>query len=101
MITEDCEIVGGDEIEEDPSWYVEEYLLNDPSHCNVFDIDLASLGFTRIDQEFETGWHPGQTDEPQKVFERLQEEMPDHDFIFDLRSKGQFDISWSVWSRAQ
>lgn len=101
VLTDDGEVVGGDEIEEDPTWYVEEYLLNDPDHCNVFDINLAKLGFKPIDQEFETGWHPGQTDDPHKVFERLQDEMPDHDFVFDLKSQGQFDAHWRVWSRPQ
>jgi hypothetical protein len=102
VLTDDGEVVGGDEIEEDPDWYVNEYLLNDPTHCNVFKIDFAKLGFKRVSEDdFESGWHPGQTDDPNAVFNRLREELPDHDLVFDLTEQSQFYTKWNIWSRPQ
>ena len=50
-------------------------------------------------QKFETGFHPGQTDDPKKVAKDIQENLPDYDFIFKIDSVGQFDVSWSVFLR--
>lgn len=99
---EDGDPVGGDKIENDEEtrrWYVEEYLLDDPTHCNLFRIDFAAMGFIRLEPGYETGFHPGQTDDPKKVFEQLQAKMPGKEFLFDLTSTGQFDIGWQVWAR--
>lgn len=97
----DCDIIGGDEIEsgDQLDWYVNEYLLNDPTRCNLFHIDLAALGFVQWNGEYETGWHPGQTDDPRKVFDAIREAKPDCDVVFDLTGKGQFDIAWTAWTR--
>lgn len=104
VISEDSgEVIGGDEIEsgDELEWYINEYLLNDPTKCNLFDIDLASQGFEQFGGRYETGWHPGQNDSPPKVFERIQRERPDYDVVFSLDSKGQFDTEWSAWIRSQ
>lgn len=103
VLTEDCDVIGGDEIEsgDQAEWYINKYLLNDPTHCNVFHIDLASFGFRQFNGIFETGWHPGQNDKPQDVFRRIQRELPDHDIIFSLDSVGQFDAHWTAWVRKQ
>lgn len=91
----DGEILGRDEARADPSWYVEEYLLNDPDRADTFDINLAALGFTMREQ-CEHGWHPGQTDDPKKIYAELEEKF---DVVFQLDSSGQFDIHFSVWVR--
>ena len=103
VVSEDGEVVGGDEIESgnQAEWYVNEYLLNDPQRCNVFQIDLTKFGFQKWNGEFETGWHPGQNDNPREVFKRLQKEKPDHDVVFDLIGVGQFDMTWCAWIRPQ
>lgn len=96
------DIVGGDEIESgnQAEWYVEKYLFNDPTHCNVFrGLDLAKHGFKQFNGVFESGWHLGQDDDPKKVFARIQEEMPGHDVVFSLESTGQFDMHWTAWVR--
>lgn len=103
VIRDDCEVIGGDEIEGDAdlrAWYVDEYLLNDPTRANIFrGVNLSKLGFSQFNGGFETGWHPGQTDSPAKVLERIQREMPGHDVVFQIDNVGQFDSHWSAWTR--
>jgi len=101
VLTDDADVVGGDEIEsgDQLDWYVNEYLINDTSRANVFDIDLASLGFTRFDDTFETGWYPGQNDKPAQVFARIRRLHPNSDIVFSIDSVGQFDAHWSAWFR--
>jgi hypothetical protein len=50
-------------------------------------------------QVFETGFHVHQTDDPAKVAKDIEENLPDHDYIFQITGTGQFDISWTVWIR--
>lgn len=50
---------------------------------------------------FETGFHPGQNDDPKKVAKEIKTELPNYDYIFKLDSAGQFDIQWSVFLRKQ
>lgn len=54
-----------DDIEEDPTEYLEQ-LENDPQKCDCFRVNLAEHGYELIDDTFEHGWHPGQTDDPIK-----------------------------------
>ena len=93
----DCEIIGGDEIENDENIRDEyvEHLTNNPRHCNLFNIDFESLGWTRHNGEF--GFHAGMNDNPETVFEELKNR---YDVIFDARGgSSQFYVSWRVWIR--
>ncbi len=94
---DDGEIVGGDLIESEERWRDEyiEHLTNNPRTANTFAIDFASLGWERYNDEFETGHHPGQTDDPRVVFAALKDQ---YDIIFDMAGgQSQFDIAWRVW----
>lgn len=96
------EIIPHDQIREDASLredYIENMLLNDASHCDVAGLDLTQDGFSKWEEDFETGFHPGQTDNPHKVLARIQEARPDVDVVFQLDGTGQFDIHWSAWIR--
>ena len=90
-------IVGGDEIENEESTrdsYLD-YLTNNPNAANLFYIDFESLGWRQHEGEFETGFHPGQTDDPRKVFAALEDK---YDVIFDLHGgASQFYSLWRVW----
>jgi hypothetical protein len=50
-------------------------------------------------QKFETGWHRGQDDDPDKVAKDIEENLPGYDYIFKIDSVGQFDVHWSVFLR--
>lgn len=102
VITERGDVYGGDEIEsgDQAEWYVNEYLLNDPTRCNTFrGLNLADHGFAQFNGMFESGWRSGQNDNPKEVFARINRERPDCDVVFSLDSVGQFDMNWTVWIR--
>lgn len=50
---------------------------------------------------FETGFHPGQNDDPKRVAKDIESELPNYDYIFKINSCGQFDLQWSVFLRKQ
>lgn len=103
VIRNDCEIIGGDEIENDSdmqAWYVDEYLLNNSRHANIFrGVSLEKHGFAKFNGTYETGFHPGQNDEPKAVLAHIRREMPNHDVVFSIDSCGQFDTMWTAWTR--
>ncbi len=101
VFTDNGDVIGGDEIEsgDQAEWYIE-YLLNDPTRCNLFrGLDLTQYGFKQAFADLETGFHPGQNDKPADLFRKAQAEYPDHDVVFQLDDTGQFDCRWSVWAR--
>ena len=101
-VINDCEVIGGDEIEGGDmlEWYINEYLLNDPTRANLFrGVDLEKLGFEQYNGTFESGWYPGQNDDPKDVFRKIQRELPKMDVVFSITGKGQFDVHWKAWIR--
>lgn len=74
------------------------YLLDNPKHVDQFDINWAQHGFTRI-SAFESGLHPGQTDNPKEILAKAKAEKPTWEFIFSLDEKSQFYVTFSLWGR--
>ena len=91
-ILNECELVCADCILEDPGDY-EAYLVNDPDRADTFGVNWAERGWRKV-KDCETGWHPGQTDDPADIFERASRLW---DVIFVIDAVGQFDTRWSVW----
>jgi hypothetical protein len=51
---------------------------------------------------FETGFHPGQNDTPEKAIKLAKEILPyKFDYLFMITSRGQFDINWTILIRKQ
>lgn len=50
-----------------------------------------------IQSDFESGMHPGQTDDPQKILAKYIEENPENKYIFAITSKGQFDVNFGIY----
>jgi hypothetical protein len=106
IMTDDGEIIGGDEIEsgDQAETYIE-MLLNNPRQANVFHgLDLSKYGFKLAfpgDDDCETGFHPGQNGDPKEQMKRAQSKWPDHDVVFEITGQGQFDTSWRAWVRPQ
>lgn len=88
------EITCGDCTKDDPADYLK-HLSGNAQSCLTFDIDLSKYGYELHEESFENGWY-GQEDDPKVIAKQLREEGIT-DFIFVLDSKGQFDISFSVW----
>lgn len=101
VITEDCDIIGRDEIEsgDQIDSYIE-LLLDSDRHADNFDIDWTKHGFRKLNADaYESGFHPGQTDDPRKILKAAQEALPGHEFLFSIDSVGQFDARFSLWAR--
>lgn len=80
----------------DPAEYLK-YLENKPNSCNSFyHIDPANYGYIKVG-EYEHGFHPGQTDDPKKIFKELRENGHER-IIFNMDRVGQFDQRFSAWS---
>lgn len=64
---------------------------------------LAEEGFIQYpdeDTHFETGWHPGQNDDPRFVAKRIFETIEDvNDVVFRLAEQSQFYIRWQAFYR--
>jgi hypothetical protein len=101
-ITEDGEIIGGDEVENQPDnamAYVEDYLLNDAKRINTFEICniLKEMGFELHNPEpYESGFY-GKDDSPKEIGKALKE--AGRDYVFSGLSKSQFCINYDVWTR--
>lgn len=95
-----------DDVEE---WVAE--MGNDPHRCITARAkstsDLEAAGFVRWEPDdphtYESGWHPGQTDDPESITREIREATGlDEDeltIVFYLNSSGQFDVRFSAWTR--
>lgn len=69
-----------------PSWFDDEH--------------LTAAGFAVIDQDDkEVGFNPGQNETPEKFTPELTAEGKD--FVLQITDRGQFDVSYRIWTRAQ
>lgn len=64
--------------------------------------ELKEAGFVQWkpgdEQRYETGWHPGQDDDPERVLATIRDERgEDVKVVFLIDGVGQFDCAWSAW----
>ena len=80
-----------------------EYLasLENKTHiCSTLrSIDPSDYGYVQLQDGFENGFHPGQNDDPKKIYSQLRANGETRPLIFVLDSTGQFDIGFSVWAK--
>lgn len=95
-VTTECEMFCEDCTVDDPSYLLDDLRGNEDKALTLDGIDLADHGYTRVEQTFENGFHPGQDDSPKAIARNLRERGVE-DFIFSLDSVGQFDARFSVW----
>jgi hypothetical protein len=103
FMTKDGEIIGRDEVEsgDEMDAYLE-YLLNQPTRADTFRVDWEKHGFAKVNSDsYEAGLHPGQTDDPRAIFREARKAHPECDFLFAIDDAGQFDTSFSLWSRVK
>lgn len=92
------EPIAADDIREDSTDYIEEYLLNNATAADCFRVDLAAHGFAKL-ADGENGFHPGQNDKPADMLKAAQSANPGADFVFQIDNIGQFDMHFSIWKR--
>lgn len=76
-------------------------LINNPDHAMTDNlrVDLAAHGFKLEETDKESGWYPGQDDDPKSAYERLSQENDDAEIVFEITRVGQFDCGWQIWMR--
>jgi len=83
----------------DPEAYLDS-LHDKPQSCvTIHSIDPADHGYTQLKDGFESGFHPGQNDDPKAIYKALRAKGEKRPLIFVLDSTGQFDIGFSVWAK--
>lgn len=92
-IFNECEIVCHNCIDADE--YLEDVMDNATSAVTL-DVDPTDHGFEAYNGQFEAGLHPGQTDNPRDIAERVRADGWAH-FVFKVDSVGQFDIRFRVY----
>lgn len=60
---------------------------------SISDKQLATFA-TKLRDDLQTGFHPGQNDDPAKILASL----PAGEYLFKISDVGQFDVSWEVWN---
>jgi hypothetical protein len=61
--------------------------------------DIAALGWVKQTEDYESGFHPGQNDDPKQIATKLRAERKT--FLFQIGGVGQFDIRFHVWVLAE
>lgn len=61
--------------------------------------DLEEHDFKKHNGVFETGWHPGQTDEPVDTARKIFKNDKVHEVVFRIVENSQFYIVWEAWYR--
>lgn len=63
----------------------------------VAQSDIEALGWELSPDIFESGLHPGQTDDPRAIAKTLK--ASGREFLFQIADRGQFDILFHVYTR--
>jgi hypothetical protein len=82
----------------DPETVLESLEDNPKTANNNPHIDPAEYGYELIEDKFESGFHLGQTDDPKKIFARLQEKGYSR-ILFNIDRVQQFDTRFSVYRK--
>jgi hypothetical protein len=78
-----------------------ESLEDKPTSCNTIDrINPADHGYIKYNGRFESGFHPGQDDDPKKTYQLMRDLGLSH-ILFNLDTAQQFDIYWSAWYKPE
>lgn len=108
FISTDNGIVCVDCVNKYPEDYISEYFENNPDNAItcISEKTLSELGWTIYtgdsdDGIYESGLHTHMADNPHKVFEHVQETMPDHDVVFVISDTGQFHVAYTAWTKQQ
>lgn len=87
--------------EKNPKEYIELYKENTNVAFPSWAITtLEKFGYHLVDEDYETGFHYGQNDDPEVVLQDLMEKKI-YDFVFVIRNTGQFDVTWSVMIKGE
>lgn len=101
VIVGDCSVMCPNCVRESPDDYIKG-LTNNPDGAQklLSDDALIEMGWVKLNEDsYESGFHPGQTDDGHNVTERLRKNGEKRDLLFSIDGAGQFDVSFSVWAK--
>lgn len=96
------ELVCFDCLDTDTDDVLDEFRITDNPGTAVPDVlgrHLEGWGWAPFNGVFESGWHPGQTDDTRKVFRRIKGEYPNLSVVFRLDETSMFYIRWTAWTK--
>lgn len=65
----------------------------------ITEEDLIEQGYERHNGRFESGFYPGQNDDPKEVAKLMFSELDAEAVVFRIEGCGQFDLHWQAWFR--
>lgn len=79
--------------------YYIESLINDSGDANTLltHKQLESMGFKKLDEMYESGYHEGMNDNPKEIFNKLKDEY--NEIIFNIYENSQFYTIFNVYVR--
>jgi len=94
-----CEFLCLDCAENEMEDILESY-ENDPRAAFNDHVDPADYGYHKLEGDFESGFHPGQNDDPKKIYARLKAAGHER-LLFVIDRVQQFDVSFSIWEKIE
>ena len=82
--------------------YILEKINNPKTAINglISENQLEELGFSKYNNDsYENGWYNGQADDPQTIYNSLENDY--NEIVFLIDGVGQFDVHFSVWVRGE
>lgn len=64
---------------------------------DVLGKHLEEWGWAPYNGVYENGWHPGQTDDPNVILDKIKEQNPHMSVVFRLDEVSQFYIRFTAW----
>lgn len=98
--TEECECVCFECLDLSDDSVLEEfgYIDNfDKAVPDKLGEKLDSWGWAPFNGTYESGWHPGQDDQPDVIFDKIKEKSPELSIVFRLDEVSQFYIRFTAW----
>ena len=79
-----------------------EHITNNSESANTLltPEELEQKGFKRLDREYANGLY-GRCDKPKEILEKLLQENPNAEYIFDLGfCSNPYETAWTVWKKS-
>lgn len=96
-IVNECELVCLDCL--DPENYLES-IEDDATKACPPEWNPEQYGYVKHNGDFETGFHPGQNDNPGTILKAMHAAGMRR-VVFRIRGKGQFDITWQAYFKPE
>lgn len=91
----DCLDLSSDDVLEEFG-YIDDYNKCIPDKLGE---KLSEWGWEPYNGVYENGWHPGQTDDPHVIFDKIKEKSPELSVVFRLDETSQFYIRFTAWTK--